>query len=154
MFKEVVDRKSFWQWPAIVIAVLLFVALVQILRVNDRPHEASTVEPYVSSGPLIEDNIQIAAHEFYARRISLNRQTKLSGVFGTDSIKSHVSVLVMDEKNFNNWKADMYYEAVTQTGYVPGGKVEPVLQPGNYFLVIDNRRSEVPRSVRAEFILE
>ena len=72
----------------------------------------------------------------------------------TPNIKSRVSVIVLDGPNFEKWKLSSYYDPVTETGYVPGGKVTPVLEPETYFVVIDNRSNESPQSVRVEFRLE
>lgn len=153
MFTGGVEKKQFWYWPALAGALVLLVALIQIVRVNERPKESPLVETYTPSGALVHDVIKIAARDFFVMRINLNRRGKISGTFRTDSLKSNVSVLVMDEKNFESWKLGLEYSAVVQTGYVPGGKISPVVQPGVYFLVIDNRE-ETPRAVRAEFDLE
>jgi len=154
MFREVVEKKYFYQWISIAIGVLLVLALIQILRVNDSPRESSRTETYTPSGTLIRDDIQIGAQDFYSSRINLNRRTRLNGSFRSDNVKSHVSVLVMDEKNFDNWKLNSDFNAVARTGFVPGGRIGPVLGPGVYFLIIDNRRSDVPRSVSVDFSLE
>lgn len=154
MFQELAEKKHPWKWPVAAAGVLIFIALIQILRVNDRPREVPLSETFTPSGALVDGDLQIDAQGFHTSRIVLNRRTKLAGVFRTENVKSLVSVLVMDEKNFDNWKANIDYAAITQTGYVPGGRVGPVLEPGTYLLVIDNRRSDVPRKVRAEFSLE
>lgn len=155
MFSGNADKKHFRYWPAIAVAVVLLLAVIQIARVNkQRPTESRTTETYTPRGNLIQDNIRIAAGDFYSSRIDLNRRSKLTGTFRTDSVKSNVSVVVMDEPNFNNWKLNLGYTAVTETGYVPGGRVAPALAPGTYFLVIDNRRNDAPRYLRVEFNLE
>jgi len=46
------------------------------------------------------------------------------------------------------------FKARARTGYVPGGRVSPVLEPGNYFLIIDNRANPKPQAVQADFVLE
>ncbi|MEO6333671.1 MAG: hypothetical protein ABIO91_01690, partial [Pyrinomonadaceae bacterium] len=125
-------------------------------RVN-RPHStAIETAPvtYSTPGSLISGDLTIPSRDFHVRRIDLNRRSTLTGLFKTGNIQSRVSVLVIDEQNYNKWKINSEYTAVTQTGYVPGGKITPVLEPGTYFVVIDNRDGETPQFVRAEFKLE
>jgi hypothetical protein len=154
MFTEDPEKKQFWYWPALVGVLLILVAIIQIARVNrERPREAPIVDAYTASGPLVSDVIKVPAGDFFTKRINLNRRGKISGTFRTENLKAPVSVIVMDEKNFDNWKLGLEHSAVVQTGYVPGGKISPVLEPGVYFVVIDNR-SETPRSVNVDFTLE
>ena len=148
------ERKQFWYLGVLALGGLLFVALIQITRVNKPRPEPQLKETYTSKGPLVQDEIKIAANDFHATRINLNRRGKINGTFRTDNVKSRVSALVLDEENFNKWKVGDNYTAVIQTGSVPGGNVARVLEPGVYFLIIDNRHGDATRSVRAEFSLE
>jgi hypothetical protein len=146
-----------WRWPIIVVVVLLVLFGIQMMRVNMRPTlpiSAPETRTYATSGPLVSGEIIIPAADYYAKRIDLNRRAKISGEFRTGDIKSRVSVLVMGENDFENWKLDSNYDAVAQTGYVPGGKIIHVLEAGAYFLIIDNRRNDTGRSVHADFALE
>jgi hypothetical protein len=148
------ERKQFWYLAVLALGVLLFVALIQVTRVNKPRPEPQTKEAYTSRGPLIQDDLKIAANDFHATRINLNRRGKITGKFRTESVKLPVTVLVINEENFNKWKVGENYGAVIQTGSVPGGQIAPVLEPGVYFLVIDNRNGDKTRSVWAEFSLE
>jgi hypothetical protein len=146
-----------WRWPIIGIAVIAVLLGIQILRVNKRPvAPASTPETrmYTKSGPLVSGEVVVPPADFYLSRIDINRRAKVSGEFRTADLKSRVSVLVIREDDFENWKLDSVYGSLTQTGYVPGGKIHSVLEPGTYFLIIDNRRNNDNRSVRADFFLE
>jgi hypothetical protein len=147
-----------WRWPIIAIAVLMVLFGIQILRVNKPasvPNSASEVRTYTKAGPLVSGQLVIPAADHYSSRIDLNRRAKISGEFKTADLRSRVSVLVMKEADFDNWKTDLEYKnSIVETGYVPGGKISPVLEPGTYFLVIDNRRNNSPQSVRADFALE
>lgn len=146
-----------WRWPIIGIAVIAVLLGIQILRVNKRP-AAPTSAPetrmYTRSGPLVSGEVVVPPADFYSSRIDINRRAKVSGEFRTADLKSRVSVLVIREDDFENWKLDSVYGSLTQTGYVPGGKIHSVLEPGTYFLIIDNRRNNDNRSVRADFFLE
>jgi hypothetical protein len=146
-----------WRWPIIVVAVLLILFGIQVLRVNVRPTVPNSeveTRTYSTSGPLVSGEILIQAADYYSKRIDLNRRAKISGEFRTGDIKSRVSVLVIGESDFEKWKLGSDYEAVAQTGYVPGGKIIHVLDAGAYFLIIDNRRNDTGRSVWADFVLE
>lgn len=146
-----------WRWPIIVIAVLGVLLGIQILRVNKRPPtptSAPETRAYTTRGPLVSGEVVIPAADHYASRIDLNRRAKVSGEFRTGNVKSRVSVLVIRESDFDGWRLDSDYHALTQTGYVPVGKISSVLEPGTYFLIIDNRRNNEARSVRADFVLE
>ena len=158
MSEEMFSAKSSfaWQWPVIAIVVLLGLAAIQIVRVN-RPKEIpppSNTPAYSTPGPLLSGTVQIGGGEFLSKPITLNRRAKLSGEFRTGSIKSRVAVIVVDEANFERWKQNVENVSNVATGYVPGGKISPVLGPGFYFLVIDNRANENSVSVAAEFVLE
>jgi len=103
---------------------------------------------------LVSGNLVIPAGDFYSTKINLNRRARLSGTFRTSSLKSVVSVLVLDQDNYDKWKMSSPHDAVTETGFVPGGKLSPVLEAGTYFLIIDNRASGESRSLSADFRLE
>lgn len=158
MFHKIETEKYLWvrRWPITVGSALLLLLAIQIARVN-RPHSTAIETapvPYSTPGPLISGDLTIPSRDFHVRRIDLNRRVTLIGVFRTGNIMSRVSVLVLDEQNFFKWKTNSNYNAVAQTGYVPGGKIVPVLEPGTYFVVIDNRDGETSQFVRVAFRLE
>jgi hypothetical protein len=147
-----------WMWPIILVAVLLLFATIQILHVNTPRPSASTppsdLDAYTTPGSLVSGNLVIPPGDFYSTKINLNRRARLSGTFRTSSLKSFVSVLVLDQDNYDKWKMSAPHEAVTETGFVPGGKLSPLLEAGTYFLIIDNRASGESRSLSADFRLE
>ena len=151
-------RSSFdWRWPAIISIVVVILLGIQMLRVNksDEAPVATTVPVvYATPGPILSGEHTIAAGDFLATRFALNRRAKLSGEFQTGSVKKKVGIVVVDEQNFENWKQQIEFAARAQTGHVPGGKINPTLEPGTYFLIIDNRVSEDPKTVRVDFSLE
>jgi hypothetical protein len=146
-----------WRWPIIGLAVIAVLLGIQILLVNKKP-TAPTPAPdsrvYTKPGSLVSGEVVVPPADYYSNRIDVNRRAKVSGEFRTADLKSRVSVLVLKEDDFENWKLDHEYKALTQTGYVPGGKIHSVLEPGSYVLIIDNRRNADSRSVRADLILE
>ncbi len=143
-------------WPAIIVVVLIFLALIQILRVNQP--ESRGVEGlthlYTSKGQLASGKINIQAGDFFSKPLNLNRRSKLTGTFRTANLRSMVSTVVIDEKDLEAWKVGSEHNFLARTGYVPGGKINLVLEPGTYLLLIDNRESEVDLSLDADFQLE
>jgi len=159
MFEHADNEKRSWNriWPGVVVAVAITLFAIQIFRVNQPTPSAPEPEPrvYTTAGPLVSGQLVIPANDFYSNRIDLNRRTKLSGSFRTGSTRALVSVLVVNESNFDLWNAGQSnYRALTKTGYVPAGRISLVLEPGIYFFIIDNRESADPRSVTVDFLLE
>ncbi|PYS98149.1 MAG: hypothetical protein DMF63_17170 [Acidobacteria bacterium] len=145
------------RWPIIgfvVVAVLLGLKMILVNKSGEVPVVAPAPVAYSKPGPIVSGNVTIGAGEFLSKQIILNRRAKLSGEFQTGSVKSKIAVVVIDEADFENWKQQTEFKARVGTGYVPGGKISPMLEPGNYFLIIDNRANESSQSVEANFVLE
>jgi hypothetical protein len=146
-----------WRWPAILSVVVVVLLGLQMLRVNsdkETPVAVTAPTTYSTPGPVISGDLKIPAGDFLANRITLNRRAKLSGEFQTGSVRSKVAIVVVDEANFEKWKLQTDFKSLAVTGYVPGGKISPVLEPGTYFLIIDNRVNPNSQSVWASFMLE
>lgn len=145
------------RWPVIALVVVLVLAGIQVIRVNRPTQSVEEVAPpvkYTDRGRLLAGNQSIEASGFHATRIDLNRKAKLAGTFRTPTVKQSVTVLVLDEPNFENWKAQGEYRAIVTTGRVPGGRISPVFGPGTFFLVIDNRANDKNQSVETDFSLD
>ena len=148
---------STWIWPVVVLVVLAVLLGIQMVRVNRRENApAAAVAPvtYSTPGPLLSGDIKIAAGDFVSSQIRLNRRAKISGEFQTGRMKSRVAVIVIDEADFEKWKQQPNFKGRVGTGYVPAGKINPILEPGSYYLIVDNRANESPLSVQANFLLE
>lgn len=153
-FEEQIWRS---RWPAIALVVVIVLAAIQMIRVNRPSQNAEERTPavkYTAPGQLLVANLSIEANGFHATRIDLNRKAKLAGTFRTPSNKQRVTVLVLDEANFETWKAQGDYRAVVTTGAVPGGRISPVFGPGTFFLVIDNRANDKNQLVETDFSLD
>ena len=150
-------RYSNLLWPIIAITVVAILIIIQALRVNkvdETPVTATAPKSYSTPGPVVSGNVTIGGGEFLSNEITLNRRAKLSGEFQTGSVKSKVAIVVVEEANFEKWKLQTDFKPRVGTGYVPGGKINPVLEPGTYFLIIDNRPNPNPQSVQTNFVLE
>jgi len=158
MLQNATREMSSWNriWPAVVGAVAIVLLAIQIFRVNQpTPSSPEARRSYTTAGPLVTGLLAIRANDFYSNRIELNRRTKLSGTFSTGTVRTSVSVLVINESNFDLWNAGRpNYRALTETGYVPSGKISLILEPGIYFLIIDNREGGNAHSVSTDFLLE
>jgi hypothetical protein len=157
MFQKLGTERSIWiwRWPLIAVAVLASLTVIQFIRVNNKPPPAPTAtRSYTPSGQLVSGDIQVAAADYHATRIDLNRRAKISGSFRTSDLKSTVAVFVIKESELEAWKSNSKFEQQARTGYVPGGKINPVLEPGTYLLIFDNRHNETPRTVNADITLE
>ncbi len=159
MDQEAKFGKSFpnWLWPVTIFIVVVMLLSIQMLRVN-KPEEAPAAGTapiaYSTPGPLLSGELEVGGGDFLSKQVNLNRRAKISGEFQTGSVKSKVAVVVVDEMNFEKWKQQTDFKQRVGTGYVPGGKISPVLEPGTYFLIIDNRVNGNPLSLQANFNLE
>jgi hypothetical protein len=157
MFENLRIEKNLWgwRWPLIAVVALLALLGIQIIRVN-QPRTAANVEKieYSSPGPLVPGEVVVPAESYYANRINLNRRGKIYGSFRTGNVHRRIDVLVLDDANFEKWKVGSEFIGVIQTGYVPGGKISPVVGPGIYYLVFDGRRNPAPQTVQSDIALE
>lgn len=142
-------------WAIIIVVVLLALLGLQMLRVNPPPTSNTTPQRiYTEPGALVGGNVQIEAGEFYSNRIDINRRMKLSGTYKTANVRSKVSIVVLKEDQFEPWRNGKPYQAVSQTGFVPGGRVHIVLEPAVYYFLVDNRPSDTSQAVQLDFTLE
>ena len=145
-----------WGWPGIIAVVVLVMVLLQVARVNGPRQDAHPTEApiYSQAGNLVRGPISIPAGEFYQTRLSLNRRAKVSGSFSTPGLVARVAAAVIKESDLEGWKSGAEIKTLSRVGYVPGGKISVVLEPGTYLLLIDNRNNSGQQVVNADFDLE
>ena len=159
MLTEKKFEERIWRgrWMLIAIVVVVVLAVIQMIRVN-RPQQNEVAEPpivkYTDRGPLLTGKISIEPSAFHSVRIALNRRAKLTGTFRTPSLKERVGVLLLDEANFESWKAQNEFRSIVATGAIPVGRINPVFGPGIFFLVLDNRANGHKQTVETEFLLD
>jgi hypothetical protein len=143
-------------WSAIIVVVLLLLALMQFVRVNQpKPSGEEKTQPlYTSKGPLVNGPVTIQPRDFFSKHLNLNRRLRLTGTFRTANLRSRVSTLVISAQHLQPWKLGSDHPFLARTGYVPGGKVNLVLEAGTYVLLIDNREGDENQSVDVDFHLE
>ena len=160
MFQES-EKRSFLvahRWLLVIGSVVVLLFLIQVLRVNRRPAPTTqqTAAPtYTAAGSLVSGQITIEPGQFQSYKINLNRRTRLSGSFQTGSVKRRVSVVVIKGSDLDAWSSNSSTSTrVVETGYVPGGKISPMLEPGEYLLVVDSRQNSEAVAVDLNFDLE
>ena len=153
---------SYWNWQLGAVVVIAALALLQFFRAN-RPPAASTQQGETAAvsryttGTIVDARVVVPAGDFVSYKMEFNRRTKIEGEFRTGDLKVRVECLVLDDGNFEKWKAGTEFKSVSATGFVPGGKIVRTVQPGTYHLVVSGRGGPGPaaeKSVRASFAAE
>jgi hypothetical protein len=155
------ERKSivYWNWQRTAVVVIAVLAVLQFFRANS-PRPVTNVVPAApkyTTGTLVDAPVVIPPRDFVSYKIDLNRRAKLNGEFQTGDEKVRVESLLLDAVNFEAWKAASDNRRISATGYVPGGKVIRVLEPGTYYIVISNRDgtdADREKTVNARFAVE
>jgi len=143
------------RWLLVIAVVLVILGCIQLLRVNAPQQAMPEEKPFVATvGPVLDGRYTVPAGDFLAVRIDLNRRASLTGRFRTPERKMLVGCTVLDAANFEAWKNGSEYKRLAETGYIPGGKINLALEPGNYYLILDNRNSNEDRIVEAHFSVD
>ena len=145
-------------WPWVLLAVLAFFAAVQFMKVN-MPDIADVTEPSgtpvnwtrgaIFTGPQV-----VPGGRFLAARLDLNKRSYLDGRFKVTTREALINCLLLPADQLENWKAGQDYKRVAETGYVPSGRIARQLDPGSYYLILDNQSSPQDREVEANFSVE
>ena len=137
------DSSRKWIWLAVIIVVAIALAAMQFLRANRPIRESSNAAtPLYTYGSIIEGEIAIGAEQVLQYKLNFNKRTHLHGTFLTGDKSRRISALVLTESDFEKWNTGTEFKAISNTGYVPWGKIETVIEPGIYYLVIENRLKE------------
>ena len=149
----------YWNWQRTAVVAIAILAGLQFFRAN-LPHPAATDTPAASrytSGVIVDAPVVIAPHDFVSYKTEFNRRTTIRGEFFTGNNKTRVECLLLDAANFELWKAASDNRSISATGYVPGGKVIRVVEPGTYYVVISNRSAvdaDAEKTVQVSFTAE
>lgn len=150
-----ISSRSYF-WLRIISVVILIVGAIQVFRVNSpEPAVEKAVPIKYTSGTLVEGRVEIPAGAFLSYEIKLNKPSSLKGRFATEKFKGAVTCLALNAENFARWREGGEFKAIAKTGTVPGANINARLEPGQYYLVLDNRHSaNEPRVVDANFTVE
>ncbi len=127
-------------WIAIVAVVAAALAVFQFMRAN-APERSTTrpVAPIYTTGNVVDGSLAIPADEYRTFKLNFNKRTKVLGTHWTGDSRKRVLVMIIAEADLERWKAGEEVKPITQTGYVPRGKIERIIDPGAYYLIYDNR---------------
>lgn len=132
----------------IIAVALLALGALQIYRAN-RPRTVTNEPPPIlqTTGTIVDDVINIPAGGFVPYRMNFTHRVRVVGKFRAVDRRQTFACLLLTADNFEKWKQRSDYRSVAETGYLPGGKMNHVLEAGTYYLVFDNRNStekEIP----------
>lgn len=137
-----------WTWPQVIIVVLVLLGGIQFYRVNTVVsviNSGVTPTPFIStSGIVVEGPITIEAHGYLPFKMDFNSRVTFKGWFAATAKNSRIDCLLLNKEAFELWKNGGEYKSVAQTGFVPGGRIERVLEPDTYYLIFDNRLAGEP----------
>lgn len=129
-------------------AVAAITWLVAVNRlIDDKVDE--TFRP--TEGTLLDGRFEVPPGEILTVRLAFNRPTRLAGTFRSEDLSRRISCLVLPEEEFEKWKSGLEYRRLAETGPVPGGRVDRVVEAGIYLLVFDNRAAASPATFSANF---
>lgn len=158
MFEERQKRNWNWTWAGIASVVLILIAVIQVVRVNPPTRSAdSPVEgnPVWTEGKIFDGVAEIPANGFLSFPVNLNRKATFKGFFRTGSNDRRLGATIIKSTDLENWKAGNDVAPIVSTGPVPRGFITRVIEPGNYFLLIDNRmNAEAMKLVETDFSVE
>lgn len=137
-------------WLKIAAGVLLVLLAYNFYRINRTEPPAASPTPVpvqYTEGEIASGQITIEPGGFMPYRVNFNHRATINGNFRVVGKNPWITCLILDEANFEKWRAGNEFIAVNSTGRVPVGRVSRQLAPGIYFLVLDNRASPDKKAV-------
>lgn len=138
-------RRSAAFWLTLVFCLLAALFLINLVRVNVPDRKTAAATPFVAphtEGTIASEVARIDAGGFLSFRANFIHRATVNGQFRVDGNGPWVTFLILDEDNYQKWRAGEEFAAAVSTGRVPSGRVARVLEAGTYFLIFDNRLSE------------
>ncbi|MGQ0541420.1 MAG: hypothetical protein ACT4O9_06170 [Blastocatellia bacterium] len=151
------EKRNYGFWLKIGGGVLLLLIVINAIRINRTEPPPARPEPIVENtlGTIVVGTVNVPAKDFLSYRIAVAKRSKVFGRFTVGGQKPRVGCYLLDSANFEKWRNGSQFATIVSTGVVPGGRIERTVEPGTYFLVLDNRHSaEVPAVVDANFSVE
>jgi hypothetical protein len=139
------SQKSAAFWVTMVFCALSVLFVLNLIRVNIPERNAANAKPFVpphTEGKIAYEVARIDAGSLLPYRANFNRRVTVKGQFSVDREGPWITMLILDEKNYQQWQSGGEFAAAVSTGKVPFGKVNRVLEPGTYYFVFDNRGSD------------
>jgi hypothetical protein len=147
-----------WSWVGIFVVVLGLIGVIQIFRVNppaDRTERGAPTPFLATTGMIIDGALEIPSGGFLSFPMNFNHRINFNGSFTTGETPERLECLIIPAGQFENWRNGVDVQTVVRTGQVPRGRINRTLEPGNYFLILDNRQgTEVKKIIESEFRVE
>ncbi|HEX6279328.1 MAG TPA: hypothetical protein VFZ49_04865 [Pyrinomonadaceae bacterium] len=142
MFEE--KKRGTWNytWAGIIGVVIIIIGVIQIFRVNPPERPQETTEPKIvwTEGEVFKGEARVDAGGYLSYSLNLNRRATLKVFFTTGKHDVKLDSSVIKAEDFNMWKNGEGVPTQVTTGLVPRGTITKVLEPGNYFFLLDNRK--------------
>ena len=145
MFEQ--RRSGGWSfnWAGIVLVVVFVLAVFWLFRQNPPPTAAPPERKMIwTSGPITSGELEIEANGYLSYPLDLNKRSVLKATFTTGDSSRRLVFSVFEKSDLERWKAGDGVRFVTNTGLVPRGTIERVVEPGYYVIVFDNRANDKP----------
>ena len=144
------------RWSVILAIVIVLLAGIQIYRVNRPKTTVSEIPAPVlqTTGTIVDDAITIPPGGFMPYKMNFTHRVRVVGKFRAVDTKNKFATLLMTEDDFEKWKNGLEHKAVARTPYIPGGKMNHVLEAGTYYLVFDNQEPDKEIQLAATFNVE
>lgn len=133
-------------WAGIALVVWMVLAVIWVFRQNPPTQPADAAENKVmwTSGKIAEGPLEVEGKGHLTFPVNLNKRSTLSAFFTTGDNARKLTFSILAAADLEKWKAGERVRLLTNTGPVPRGTVERVLEPGDYVVVLDNRPNEQP----------
>ena len=139
------SRRGAAFWVTMVFCALSVLFVLNLIRVNIPDRNSSKATPFVqphTEGKIASELARIDAGSFLPYRANFNHRVTVKGQFSVDRAGPWITMLILDEKNYQQWQNGVDFATLVSTGKVPFGKVNRVLEAGTYYFVFDNRGSD------------
>lgn len=135
-------RKHIWQiaglvFLAMLVAIILFRANAPSRQRGQRVIQGP--DRLYANGNIAAGQINVPAGEMVKFEFALNRRARLRGSFATKGLPDQVICLVITAAELEKMSTGASFSAIANTGSVPGGRIDRRMEPGEYYLVFDNR---------------
>lgn len=134
-----IQRRWIWQ-GAIVLGIAAFVAIL-VFKANPPKERIEMERPKIAytRGAFVSGPLTVEPGSFLNYKFITNSRKRLTGKFTTAGYRGKIDCIVLDEKNFELFKAGGVVQKIVGTGSIPGGRIDRSVDPGTYHLVFDNR---------------
>lgn len=138
-----VDRSTSLIWITVLVVIAAAIAVIQFMRANEPERQRNLPGASLyTTGTVVDEVLAIPADQYLTFKLNFNKRMKVLGTHSTGDGRKRVLVMIISEADLEKWKAGEDVKPLSQTGYVPRGKIERVIEPGVYYLIYDNRSKE------------